>query len=185
MKSNRKMIVSLLIMVVVAALYRIIPGRPYGFAPQIAMALFGGIAIKDRKWSFLLPLLSMFISDAIYQLLYIQDLTPIKGFYGGMWINYLEIASVVFIGFLVKKLNLLNFVLTSVAAPTWFFIISNFTVWAGSDGTYLPKTAEGLASAYILGLPFYGASVLSTLVFGAIFMYAFQKVESREFSKVF
>lgn len=185
MKSNRTMIISLLIMVVVAALYRIIPGRPYGFAPQIAMALFGGIAIKDRKWSFVLPLLSMLISDAIYQLLYLQDLTPIKGFYGGQWINYLEIASVVFIGFLIKRLNLLNFLAASVAAPTWFFIISNFSVWAGSDGTYLPKTTEGLASAYILGLPFYGASVLSTLVFGAIFIYAYNRVEERELAKAF
>ena len=115
MKLNRNVVISLLIMTIVAALYRIIPGRPYGFAPQLAMALFGGIAIKDKKWAFLLPLLSMLISDAIYQLLYIQDLTPIKGFYSGQWINYLEITSVVLIGFLIKKLNVLNFVISFLA----------------------------------------------------------------------
>lgn len=183
MKTNRNVLISLMIMVVVAALYRIVPGRPYGFAPQIAMALFGGIAIKDRKWSFLLPLLSMFISDAIYQMLYIQDLTPIKGFYAGQWINYLEILSIVFIGMFVKKLNILNFLVTSVAGPTWFFLISNFTVWMGSDSTYLPPTIQGLGTSYLLGLPFYPASVLSTLVFGAVFLYAYSRVTKAELAK--
>ncbi|MFT4023021.1 MAG: hypothetical protein QM664_04450, partial [Flavihumibacter sp.] len=68
MKNNRSFLVSLVLLIIVAALYRIIPNRPWGFAPQIAMALFGGAVIKDRKWSFALPVFSMFLSDCLYEL---------------------------------------------------------------------------------------------------------------------
>ena len=49
MKINKSVVLSFILLVVIASLYRIMPGRPLGFAPQIAMALFGGAVIKDRK----------------------------------------------------------------------------------------------------------------------------------------
>ena len=42
MKLNKQIIAALVIMVAMSALYRVLPGRPFGFAPQIAIALFGG-----------------------------------------------------------------------------------------------------------------------------------------------
>jgi hypothetical protein len=69
MKINKTILWSLVLLVLVAALYRIIPGRQFGFAPQWAMAVFAGAVIKDKKWAFLLPVLSMFLSDLIYQVL--------------------------------------------------------------------------------------------------------------------
>jgi hypothetical protein len=39
MKLNRQIVVALVIMVAMSALYRVLPGRPLGFAPQIAIAL--------------------------------------------------------------------------------------------------------------------------------------------------
>ncbi|MBY0536697.1 MAG: hypothetical protein K2P88_12680 [Chitinophagaceae bacterium] len=169
MKLQKSIIGSLVIAIVVAALYRIIPGRPFGFAPQIGLALFGGALIKDKKWAFALPIFSMIISDAIYQALYLNGLTSIRGFYSGQWLNYLEIASVVVVGFFMRKVSLGSFTAFSFIAPTWFFLISNFTVWAGSEGTIIPKTMSGLMATYTLGLPFYYASVASTFVFGALF----------------
>ena len=70
MKLSRQVLISFLLLIVIASLYRIMPGRPYGFAPQWAMAIFGGAIIKDKKLAFILPLLSMFISDALYEVLY-------------------------------------------------------------------------------------------------------------------
>ena len=71
MKLSRYTLLSLLLLVLVAAIYRVIPNRPWGFAPQFAMTLFCGAMIKDKKIAFLLPLLSIFISDLLYQVLYI------------------------------------------------------------------------------------------------------------------
>jgi hypothetical protein len=94
MKLNRSNLLILFILILACALYRVWDSRPMGFAPQIAMALFAGSVSKDKRFAFLFPILSLFISDLIYQLLYIQGLTTIKGFYSGQWQNYLLIASI-------------------------------------------------------------------------------------------
>ena len=49
MKLNRQIILALVIMVATSALYRIMPGRPMGFAPQIAIALFSGSLFASKK----------------------------------------------------------------------------------------------------------------------------------------
>src|SRR4051812_16300308 len=108
MKQMKSLFWPLVLMIVLASLYRVIPGRPYGFAPQWALALFSGAIVKDKKWAFVLPVLSMFISDLIYQGLFLGGLSPIQGFYQGQWINYLLFASVTVFGFFIKKATVTN-----------------------------------------------------------------------------
>ena len=160
-------------LIVIAALYRIVPGRPWGFAPQIAMALFGGAVIKDRKWAFALPIFSMFLSDLLYQGLYNAGLSTIQGFYDGQWLNYCLFALIVVIGFAMKKINVLNVLVASLAAPTVFFLISNFITWSGMMGSGLrglnrPFSFRGLLMAYNDGLIFYKGALLATLFFSTI-----------------
>ncbi len=158
MKTSKNLVLSFLLMIFIAALYRIIPGRPYGFAPQWAIAVFAGAVIKDKKWAFIIPVLSMFISDLLYQVLYVGGLTSMQGFYEGQWQNYLLFALLVFVGFAVKKLNILQIAAASFAAPTVYFLISNFLVWASNGakrGLGRPKTFNGLMLCYSDGIPFY------------------------------
>ena len=171
MKLNKTTIWYLVILIVAAAVYRISPLRDYGFAPQYAMALFGGAVIKDRKWAFALPLFSMFISDALYEILFQYGLSPIKGFYSGQWLNYLVFATVVVVGFFMKRITVLNVFIYSLIAPTWFFLLSNFTVWLGT--TAIAKTWAGLMTTYELGIPFYKASIWGTLIFSTVFFGAY------------
>jgi hypothetical protein len=178
MKSSHKIIWSFLLLVVIAALYRVIPGRPYGFAPQWAMAVFAGAVIKDKKWAFIIPVLSMFISDLFYQVLYIGGFSSMQGFYEGQWQNYILFTLLVFVGFAVKKLNVLQIAAASLAAPSLYFIFSNFLLWASNGttrGLDRPKTFNGLMLCYSDGIPFYLTSLLATLVFSAILFgtYAF------------
>lgn len=172
MNSSKNNIVgSFLLLVIIAALYRIIPGRPFGFAPQWAMAVFAGAVIKDKRWAFVMPVLSMFISDLLYQILYMGGLTSMQGFYEGQWQNYLLFTLLVFVGLAVKKLNVLRIVVASIAAPTFYFMVSNFLVWASNGttrGLDRPKTFNGLMLCYADGIPFYKTSILATLVFSAI-----------------
>jgi hypothetical protein len=64
MKLDKNTLISFVLLIIMAALYRAMPGRIWGFAPHIAMAIFGGSVIKDRKLA-LLPVLSLFLSDLI------------------------------------------------------------------------------------------------------------------------
>ncbi len=169
MKYNRSVLLSFLLLILVASLYRVIPGRPFGFAPQYAMAIFGGaIFIKDKKLAFLLPLLSMFISDVLYEILYHTGVTTLQGFYGGQWLNYLLFALLTTLGFLIKKIKVVNVLLASLAAPTVYFLLSNFFVWLGGGGLERPKTFQGLLMCYNDALPFYPNSLYATIIFSAV-----------------
>jgi len=171
MKINRPLVISLVLMVLVSALYRILPNRPPGFAPQLAIGLLSGaLFVKDKKWAFALPLLSMFISDLLYEVLYNNGLSSIKGFYDGQWINYLLFAGLTCFGFLIRKNKISNVIVAALAAPTTYFLISNFLVWVSDRGYGLnrPKTFNGLLLTYNDALPFYKNSLLATIVFSAV-----------------
>ncbi|RXK62237.1 hypothetical protein ESA94_04290 [Lacibacter luteus] len=169
MKSTKTYIITLVALVIVAALYRIIPGRPFGFAPQIAIALFAGSVIKDKKYAFALPILSMFISDALYQVLYSAGLSSIKGFYGGQLTNYILFVGLTVIGFFINQKKVLQIFAGALAGPTAYFLISNFLVWIGGGGYGHPKTFAGLMATYVDGIPFYGGSLAATVLFCTMF----------------
>lgn len=178
MKSNKNLVLVLLLLIVVAALYRIIPSRPMGFAPHLAMALFAGALIKDRKWAFALPIFSMFISDLAYQLLFLKGLTNMQGFYEGQITNYILFAGMVIIGFFMKKVNVASVIGFSLAECVIFFILSNFFVWANGAGLSRPKTFAGLMQCYTDALPFFGNSVVATLIFGGILFGSYHVLRS-------
>jgi hypothetical protein len=180
MKLNKEIVIALIIMIVTSALYRVLPGRPFGFAPQIAIALFSGsLFVKNKHYAFLLPLISMFLSDLMYQVLYVNHLSSIQGFYEGQLENYLLIAATAIFGFGLQTNNVSKFVGNFIAAPTVFFLISNFMVWASFGGYQRPMTASGLMQTMVDGLPFYGYSVAGTFVFGAIMFGGFKLVQPR------
>jgi hypothetical protein len=144
-----------------------------GFAPQIAMALFAGSVSRDKRFSFLFPILSLFISDLLYQFLYSQGLSTIKGFYSGQWENYLLIASITVIGFFINKNKLAQIFIGSLAGAVYFFLVSNFMVWVGGgldiNNQPYPRSFNGLLFCYSEALPFFKWSVISTLLFNGVF----------------
>jgi hypothetical protein len=183
MKPIKSNLLVLFILILAASLYRVWDGRPWGFAPQIAMALFAGAVSKDKRFSFLFPLLSMLLSDAIYQVLYLQGYTTIKGFYSGQWQNYLLIASVTVIGFFINKKQTWSVVTGSLAGAVYYFLVSNFLTWVGGgldiNNQPYPKTGEGLIACYTAAIPFFKWSVLSTLLFNGIFFYGYYLYEKQ------
>ncbi|TAH07644.1 MAG: hypothetical protein EAZ12_08530 [Sphingobacteriia bacterium] len=185
MKMNKNLIVALVLMILASALYRIIPGRSLGFAPQMAIAIFAGSLLSNnKKIAFLLPLISMLISDGLYQLLYLNGMSTIPGFYHGQWINYLLFISLTCFGFFVKTNNILSIAAASLAAPTAFFVVSNFMVWIGGGGLHRPKTMEGLMQCFADGIPFYQGSVMATAIFAAIFFGTYSLFTNASSNKV-
>ncbi|MEJ7587025.1 MAG: DUF6580 family putative transport protein [Ferruginibacter sp.] len=172
MKIDKSIVAGFVLLVVIASLYRIFPGRPFGFAPQIAMALFSGSIIKDKKYSFLLPIASMLVSDIIYEVLFQFKISPLAGFYEGQLLNYLLFAGLTVIGFGIKKENLVHIVTGALTGATFYFIASNLLVWIGGglglDNLPYAKTWEGLMACFAAGIPFYQASLFATLFFSGI-----------------
>ena len=177
MKLNKSNLLVLFILILACALYRIWDSRPMGFAPQIAMALFAGSISKDKRFAFLFPVLSLFISDLLYQFLYSQGLSTIKGFYEGQLQIYLMIASITIIGFFINKNKIGQIFLGSLAGAVYFFLISNYMVWIGGgkdiNNLPYPRSFSGLMLCFSEALPFFKWSVLSTLLFNGIFFGSF------------
>lgn len=173
MKLNKSNLLILFLLIVAAALYRTWDGRPMGFAPQIAMALFAGSVSKDKRFAFLFPILSLFVSDLLYQFLYSQGLTTIKGFYSGQWENYLLIASITVIGFFMNKNKIGHILAGSLAGAVYFFLISNFMVWIGGgldiNNQPYERSINGLLVCFTEALPFFKWSLISTLLFNGVF----------------
>ncbi len=171
MKVTKPLIWALVLLVFICAVYRIIPNRGFGFAPQWAVAIFAGAIVPNKKWAFLMPVLSMFLSDLLFQGLYLSGASSMPGFYEGQWQNYLLFAMLVFVGFGIRRPGVLNVLAASLAAPTIYFLISNFIVWAGWQGTRgygHPKDFSGLMMTLADGIPFYQNSLIATVVFSFI-----------------
>ena len=167
-------------MIVIAAVYRAIPDRPWGFAPQFAIGIFAGSLIANRKLAIILPLISLFLSDVLYEVLHSFGYSEITGFYSGMVENYALIGALTLIGFSINPNKVSSIAKGCIASPTVFFFISNTLTWMGNGGLQRPKTLGGFFQALIDGLPFYGNSLVATFVFGTILFGSYHFIIRRE-----
>jgi hypothetical protein len=152
MKLNKSFWLAAAILIIVGAVSRLLSLSVAGVAPQMALALFGGAVIKDKKWAFALPLFSLLLSDTIMEFMSIPDR---PGFYEGQWAVYLCFAVITLYGFLLKKINFGKVLFFSISGSLFFFLLSNFFVWAGHGGLQRPMTFDGLLLCYWDGLAYY------------------------------
>ena len=148
---------ALVLMIVLAALSRLLP-HPPNFSPVEAMALFGGAYFAQRWLGVAVPLLAMLLADFFI------------GFHSGMPVVYGSIALIALMGFALRgKVSALRVASFGLMGATLFFVVTNFAVWAGS-GMY-PMTANGLLACYVAGIPFFhwqlaGVATYSVILFG-------------------
>lgn len=155
----------LTLMVFVAAFVRLLP-HPPNFAPIAAMALFGGAYFNKKSFAFAIPLLAMFVTDAII------------GFYSYAWMVYISFSLIVLLGIvMLKKVSVKNVVLASVTASVSFFVITNFGVWA--LGTLYSKTPAGLMESYIAAIPFFQNSLIGDLFFSGVMFGVYELIKHK------
>ena len=152
-------------LIVILAFARLIP-HPPNFTPIIAVAIISGYFFKNFNLSVLILLAAMLISDLFI------------GFYENIIFVYASLILITFIFHKISnKINFKNLFIYGFAGSVIFFVVSNFGVWAlGSPGVYdiaYDTSLSGLIQCYILAIPFFGNTFLSTLIFSypAIFIY--------------
>jgi hypothetical protein len=155
MKLDKSIWLAFILLILAGALSRLLTFGVAGFAPQMAMAIFGGAVIKDKKWALALPLLSLLLSDLAMELLFKAGVADRQGFYSGQWAVYLCFAMLTVYGFLMKKINLKNVFIFSISGSLLFFIFSNFFVWIGGGGLQRPLTFDGMLLCYGDAIAYY------------------------------
>ena len=141
-----------------AILSRLLP-HPPNFTPIAAIALLSSKGFNNRWVVFLIPIVSLFISDLFI------------GLHATIPFVYISFILIALLGLYVKKINIFSVLLSS----TIFFLVSNFGVWL----LYYPISTEGLVQCYTLALPFFLNTVLGDLVYGALLIYPFYALQRR------
>ena len=179
---------TIVLFILIAAFSRLIP-HPANFAPIGAMALFGAAYFSQRYLVFIIPVLSMWLSDlVINNVVYGQYFDRFVWFYDGFYWTYGSFIIIGLVGLiLLKKVNLKRLIASSLVASVLFFIISNFGVWA--SGTFYPKNIAGLISCYAAGIPFFKNTLMGDFVYCAVMFGAFEfaqyKIPQLRLNKVF
>lgn len=152
------------------------------FTPLGAMALFGGCYYQDKWKAYLMPLLTLWLTDIILnRFLFFHEWVF---FYGGFAWVYVSFALMVLIGHYIKKVSVKSVVISAVAGAVVHWLVSDFGVWLGGGmdiTTGLPYTRDwhGVMMCYYLALPFMKNLLIGNLVFGAIFFGVFELLQKR------
>ena len=183
MKISKRLIIFTLVLVALQTICKLLfaPKLEWsGFSPFIAIALFSGFIMKERNMSFLLPLVALFISDAIIHVLFINNQFDFAGFYSGQWKNYLLLLAVVLIGWIFKGRSYTSLIAGGIAGPTLYFLISNFLVWQATSEAVYAKSFSGLMTCYEAALPFYRNSLIATVVFLPLILFAYNYITKKK-----
>jgi len=185
MKINGRIILFTVVIIAMATLSKLLFASNLdwsGFSPVIAIALFSGMIVKEKNRSFLFPLLALLISDVLIEVLHRAGYFPFAGLYKYQWLNYALLLLSALAGWMLKGKNYFRIAAGAVMAPTVFFLISNFTVWAGHGGYQRPPTFEGLLLCFGDGLPFYKNSLIATLLYVPALLFLYNYIVKRSHS---
>lgn len=155
---------TLVALIAIAIFSRLLP-HPPNFTALGAASLFAGAVLADRRLAFIVPLLTLWLSDLVLNnVVYSQYY---EGFVwageGVVW-SYLAFALIVLMGRVAQVGRSASRVVGgSFAAALLFFLVSNFGVWM--SGTMYPMTMEGLIACYTAAIPFFGYTAAGNLFF--------------------
>ena len=148
--------------IIFAALTRLMP-HPPNFTPIIAMGLFGGAYLKDRRIALIIPLLTMIAADMFL------------GFHGTMLWVYGSLIFITMMGMLLKnRTTLINCTAATIGGSLLFFLLTNLGVWISSG--FYPKSAAGLLTCYNMALPFFGNTLAGAVFYSAVMFIGYEQI---------
>ena len=155
------------------------------FTPLAAIAICSA-AYFPRKYKFSVPLVTLFISDAVINFSYGESL-----FDSQIIVRYIALAVLGCAGlFLQNRASLKTLLPASIVGSTFFYGATNAFSWLSDPG--YAKNLAGLIQALTTGLPSYSAtpswmffrnSLISDLLFTLLFVLSFNLGRSAEGSR--
>ena len=175
-KINTRTIVLIFIIIAVAIMrlltykYQVMSN----FTPVGAVAIFGGVYFTDKWKAYAVVLLTLILSNVV-----------IDYFRTGQWVLLsrdsfwmcLCFGIIVFVGTLIKKMNVVNVLLILLAPVLIHWLIMDLP-WVYSVGFY-PKTLGGYFESLNAAIPFEKNMLLGDLVFGLILFGGFELAQNK------
>tara|TARA_B110000438_G_scaffold78403_1_gene78554 strand:+ start:83 stop:631 length:549 start_codon:yes stop_codon:yes gene_type:complete len=179
---NKNFII-LISLVVIACFSRIVPHMP-NFTPIGAIALFCSSYFTNKYYAFIIPIISLWISDLFINNIILKDYyDSFIWFYPGFYWQYFSFILIAFVGLItLKKRSFFRILGVTISSSLLFFIITNFGVWISSS--FYSKDIIGLIACYTAALPFYSGTFFgfifySFFLFGTYEFYALKLKPSK------
>jgi len=165
-----------ILLITLGMVTRLLP-HPANFAPIGAIAIFGAMYLP-KKWSLMLPITTLLISDLFIGFYSLPIMLTVYGSFLIMW----------FIGSKIRKNKKIYSILGgTVLGSVLFFLITNWAVWA--FGTMYVHNISGLLQSYYMAIPFFRNSLLGdlfyvTLLVGVMEVIIYLKTKKPELASV-
>jgi len=156
-------------LILILSFSRLIP-HPWNFTPVLATGIFAGFYFKQFYLSLFIVILSMFIGDLFL------------GFHSLMFFTYVALAIAVLIGLRVKHFKFTEILYSGLASSVCFFIITNFGAWL-THGEMYAKSFSGLMQSYIMAIPFFQNTLISTFLYLLLFKLLFDLAVKKKIFK--
>ena len=140
-------------LILILSFSRLIP-HPSNFTPVLAVGIFSGFYFKQFYLSLFIVIASMFLGD-----LYL-------GFHSTMFFTYISLAVAVILGLYIKHFKFTEILVTGLTSSICFFLITNFGAWLTLE--MYEKNLAGLFQSYVMAIPFFHNTLISTLLYLAI-----------------
>ncbi len=176
----------LLLIILLAAAFRLVQSSPVfsilsNVTPVGAIAIFGGCYFSSKWKAFLVPLLTLWISDLFLNRIYYSD--EWLFFSSEMLWTYGSFAVMVILGASIKKVNFLTVGLAGIGGAMAHWLIADIGVWLGGVDitTGLPFTKDwiGLTKCLGLAIPFFRNMAIGNLVFCGVLFGSFEWMQQR------
>jgi hypothetical protein len=176
--------VVLVAMILAVGIFRVVTATTHstlaGFTPLGAMALFAGFYFRDRWKAYIVPLLTLWLSDIMLnRYLFFGEWVF---FYNSFEWVYASFALIVYIGRRVVNASVKNLVVASVATAVVHMLISNAGVWlygCGPGDSLYSADVKGLLECYSMSLPSMVNFFIGNLFFCSILFGGFEFMQKR------
>jgi hypothetical protein len=166
----------LILMIVVAAAFRLLTFKYKelsNFTPVGAIAIFGGVYFTEKWKAYVTVLATLFVTDIAINYLYTSKLVL---WYSGTEWTYLCFVLMVLTGSIIKKVNVLNVLLASIASVLIHWLIIDLPFLYGA---MYPHTLAGYGQSLIKAIPFERNLALGNLVFGLALFGSFEQAKRK------
>jgi hypothetical protein len=151
-RNSKILLITLFLIAFILRLTRILPNFEFVTTAMVISATY-----LSRKHSALLILAIMIATDLI-----LGNTSIFLFTWSGFLLPILLIPKLSTINY---QLSTLKSILIGLTSNLFFYVWTNFGVWALDSWNMYPKTMAGLISCYINGLPFLKTQLQSTIIF--------------------
>ncbi len=172
MNANSKQTFLAIMLILLGVILRLLELIP-NFSPVTAIALLGGAYLLDKRWSIIIPVTSLLISDI---LLGYKNNYPF--FHNTIFFVYISYIIIVFLGWKLRteKVNYVKVAGFAIVSSLLFFIISNIGVWL--VGTLYERNLSGFITCFEMAIPFYKYTILGDVAYSILFFVVFNVIKN-------